>query len=113
MCVVSYCIVVAFHPDLNFPRLYIYRSYDQTQQQLVSLHTLKLFKITFLQTNSATTRPLINSYKMLLLLFKTEKKNTALSEMFSVELKFTVDCLKSWFNRNHKVLEVKRKKVKS
>ena len=28
--------------------------------------------------------------------------------MFSVELKFTVDCLKSWFDRNHKVLEVKR-----
>ena len=36
MYVVSYCIIVAFHPDLNFPRLYIYRSYDQTQQQLVS-----------------------------------------------------------------------------
>ena len=28
--------------------------------------------------------------------------------MYSVELKFTVGCLKSWFDRNHKVLEVKR-----
>ena len=26
--------------------------------------------------------------------------------MFSIELKFTVDCLKFWFNRNHKVLEL-------
>lgn len=42
------------------------------------------------------------------LLFKNREKNTALSEMFSIELKFTVERLKSWFNRYHKVLEVKR-----
>ena len=43
---------------------------------------------------------------MLLFLLKIEKKNTALAEMFSIKLKFTVDCLKFWFNRNHKVLEL-------
>ena len=43
---------------------------------------------------------------MLLSLFLTEKKNTALVEMFSVELKFTTDCLKNWFSRKHKVLDI-------
>ena len=37
MYVVSYCIVVVFHPDLELPRLYIYRSYDQDHAQLTSL----------------------------------------------------------------------------
>ena len=37
MYVVSYCIIVAFHPDLNIPRLYIYRSYDQDGEELTSL----------------------------------------------------------------------------
>ena len=37
------------------------------------------------------------------------KRNTALAEMFSVELKFTIDCLKFWFDKTHKInnLEVK------
>ena len=26
--------------------------------------------------------------------------------MFSIELKFTVDCLKAWFQKNHKILDV-------
>ena len=38
MYVVSYCMIIAFHPDLNLPRLYIYQSYDQSDQDLTSLH---------------------------------------------------------------------------
>ena len=37
---------------------------------------------------------------------KQKEKNTALAEMFSVELKFTIDCLKSWFQKNHKISEM-------
>ena len=37
---------------------------------------------------------------------KQKEKNTALAEMFSVELKFTIDCLKSWFQKNHKISEI-------
>ena len=43
---------------------------------------------------------------MLLFLFLTKKKNTALAKMFSVELKFTIDCLENWFSRKHKILDV-------
>ena len=46
---------------------------------------------------------------MLLFLFLTKKKNTALAKMFSVELKFTTDCLKNWFSRKHKILDVELK----
>ena len=40
------------------------------------------------------------------LLVKQKEKNTALAEMFSIELKFTVDRLKAWFQKNHKILDV-------
>ena len=33
---------------------------------------------------------------------KQKEKNTALAEMFSIELKFTVDCLKAWFQKTIK-----------
>ena len=35
--VVSYCMIVAFHPDLDLPRNSIFRSYDQTPEKLTSL----------------------------------------------------------------------------
>ena len=108
MYVVSYCIIVAFHPDLNIPRLYIYRSYDQTQQQLTSTTHFEAIQNNFfadkLNYNKTTYRQLQDAAFAV----QNREKNTALSEMFSVELKFTVDCLKSWFDRYHKVLEVKR-----
>ena len=36
MYVVSYCIIAAFHPELNIPRIVIYRSYDQHPDALKS-----------------------------------------------------------------------------
>ena len=35
-----------------------------------------------------------------------KSRPTALAEMLNIELKFTVDCLKFWFNKNKKVLEL-------
>ena len=108
MYVVTYCIIVAFHPDLNFPRLYIYRSYDQTQQQLVSTTHFEAIQNNFFADKLNYNKTTYKQLQDTAFAVQNRGKNTALSEMFSVELKFTVDCLKSWFNRNHKVLEVKR-----
>ena len=44
---------------------------------------------------------------MQLFLCRIEKKNTALAEMFSIELKFFVDCLKFWFTKKHLELDLK------
>ena len=49
MYVVSYCIIVAFHPELNLPRLVIYRSYDETINQLNSLVHLDIAKQDFFE----------------------------------------------------------------
>ena len=38
MYVVSYCMIIVLPPDLNLPRLYIYGSYDQSDEDLTSLH---------------------------------------------------------------------------
>ena len=37
MYVVSYCMIVAFHPELKVPRVVIFRSYDQNPNALISL----------------------------------------------------------------------------
>ena len=88
MYVVSYCIVIAFHPDLNLPCLYIYRSYDF----FYFSETFNLKKLKQLQNATLTV--------------KNKKDSTALAEMFSIDLKFTVDCLKFWFQRNLKKNEL-------
>ena len=48
MYVVSYCIIAAFHPDLNLPRVCIYKSFNQPPEKLMSLsHFYALDKIFF------------------------------------------------------------------
>ena len=41
-------MVIAFHPDLNLPRLYIYRGYDQNRADLTSLHHFEALQRNFL-----------------------------------------------------------------
>ena len=48
MFVVSYCMVVAFHPDLDLPRICIFRSCDQTHEQLTSLSHFEALEYIFL-----------------------------------------------------------------
>ena len=48
MYVVSYCIIVAFHPELSIPRIVILRSYDQNPNELISLTHFKHWNIIFL-----------------------------------------------------------------
>ena len=50
MYVVSYCIIVPFHPDLKIPRLIISRSYDQNQNGLTSLSHFEALENNFLKT---------------------------------------------------------------
>ena len=49
MYIVSYCIVVGFHPDLKIPHMVIYRSFDQSLAEVESLqHFIDLKKDFFL-----------------------------------------------------------------
>ena len=45
--VVSYCMIVAFHPELNIPRICIYRTYDQPADKLTSLSHFETLRYSF------------------------------------------------------------------
>ena len=44
---VSYCIIAAFHPELNIPRLVIYKSYGQNPNELFSLTHFQALEYSF------------------------------------------------------------------
>ena len=104
MYVVSYCMIIAFHPELKLPRLVIYRSYDQNKNEISSLSHFQILDLDFFKKtkiNKVTLRQLENpSFSV-----QNEDNCNALAEMFNIELKFTVDCLKSWF-KHQKVLKL-------
>ena len=106
MYVVSYCIIVAFHQDLKIPRLIIFRSYDQNQNAPTSLSHFEALENNFFKDQEMFDRTTLKQLEDAAFSVFNREKNTALAEMFSVELKFTTDCLKSWFSRKHKVLDI-------
>ena len=92
MFVISYCQIYTFRPDLNLDKIVIFRSFQQNAEEIYSLHHfsqdhVRYFDVvTFNQMKDTATNVLI------------KQKSTSLSELFSVELKFTVDSLTKWFN---------------
>ena len=106
MYVVSYCITIAFHPDLKLPRLYIYRSYDQNRADLTSLHHFEAIQQNFFNFSKNFNLTTLKQLETAALAVENKKDNRALAEIFNIELKFTVDCLKFWFERNLKQNEL-------
>ena len=88
-------IIVAFHPDLSLPRINLFRSYDQSYSLLMSLAHLLVFAFNYLDDSEIFNKNTLKQLEAAALSVKQKEKNTALTEMFSVELKFTIDCLKS------------------
>ena len=112
MYVVSCCIIVAFHPELNMPKL-IYRSYDQTINQLTSMVHLDIVQQNLFEDKQNFNSKTFSQPKDVALSVIKRENKIVLAEMFSVELKFTADCLKFWFNKNKKVLEVSSEQKKT
>ena len=92
MFVISYCHIYAFDLDLNFDKIGIFRSFQQTEDEIYNLshfsqdHVKYFDKITFLQLKDLAANVL------------NKLKSTSLSEMFFTKLKFTTDVLVKWFN---------------
>ena len=104
MFVVSYCIVVAFHPDLKKPHMVIYRPFDQGMSEVESLqHFLDLKDFFSYGYHSLTTLKQLGDCALSVY---NKLKNTALAEMFNVELKITCDSLKKWFSSELKQVEI-------
>ena len=103
MYVVSYCMVVVFHPELKIPRLVIFRSYDQNHNALTSLSHFQALEFNFFQDSGNFSKTTLKQLEDAAFSVQNKEKNTTLAEMFSIELKFTTDCLKSCFAKKHMV----------
>ena len=85
MQVVSYCKIYTFHPGLNFNKIVIFRSFPQNAEEIYNLSYFKKEHIPFF--NKATFFQLKDATSVVLAC----EKSTSLAELFSVELKVTVD----------------------
>ena len=106
MYVVSYCMIVAFHPELKIPRLIIFRKCDQNPNALISLTHFQVLQYDFFSDPENYNKITLKQLEDAAFSVQNRENNTALAEMFSIELKFTIDCLKFWFQKNHKILEL-------
>ena len=65
MFVVSYCMIVAFHPELKIPILVIFRSYDQNPNAMVSLILFQALQYDFFSDpenyNKTTLKQLVDA----------------------------------------------------
>ena len=96
MFVISYCQIFAFHPALDLDRIVIFRSFHQSAEEIFDLNHFGQEHISFFdkvmshQLKDAATAAIIR------------ETSTSLSEFFSIELKLTIDTLKSWFKNTTK-----------
>ena len=84
----------------------IFRSYDQNQNALTSFSHFQALEFDFFEDPENFSKTTLKQLQAAAFSVQNREKNTALAEMFSIELKFTVDCLKSWFSKKHKVLDI-------
>ena len=91
---VSYCMVVAFHPGLNLPHMFIYRAYDQTKEDLESVEHFSIVQNNFFLFLEYYNLKTLKQLQDIILAVCNRSRPTALAEKFNIELKFTVDCLK-------------------
>ena len=96
MCVVSYVMIVAFHPVLDLDRLIIYRHFAHTLEKLSNINCLTREQIAY-----------IDNYVIHMLkdyareVSKRQCKNS-LGQMFSAESALVKKTLLKWFNAKFK-----------
>ena len=100
MKAVSYAIIFAFHPKLDFERIIIERSFGHSREKLTAIDYLTNEQLKF--KDEITLKQLRDSS----LEVSSKRKPNAISEMFSVELKFASDCLLKWFYSKNKKIEL-------
>ena len=83
MYVVYYCQIYVFHLSLNLEKILIFRSFQQSKDEIYDLshfnqEHVAFFDRTFFQLKDGATTVL------------AREKVTSLTELFSVQLKFTI-----------------------
>ena len=93
MFVISYCMIFSFNEVLKFDKIVIFRSFQQSSNELYDISHFKSEQIPFFD------QVLLRQLKDAASAVALREKCTSLAEMFSLELKFTVDTLNGWFNK--------------
>ena len=100
MNVVSYVIILAFHPKLKLPRIIIERSFGHSLE--------KLCQIDYLTSEQLRYGDVITVKQLRDCALAVHKKTNviAMSEMFCTEIKFATDCVLKWYHVKYKNLEL-------
>ena len=93
MLVISYCMIFSFNKALNFDKIVIFRSFQQSINELYDISHFRPEHVPFFD------QVILRQLKDAASAVAFREKCTSLAEMFSVELKSTVDTLKAWFNK--------------
>ena len=107
MYVVSYFHIDAFHPSLNLQKIVIFTSFQQTEDRIYDISHFNQEHLTFFD------RTIFFQLKDAAAAVLASVKATSLAELFSIELKFTIDTLSNWFSNRIKpkfleLIDVKR-----
>ena len=89
---ISSCQIYAFHPDLKSDKIVIFRSFQQNAEEIYSLNHFSQEHIKY--SDAVTFKQLKDAARNVLVC----QKSTSLSELFSVEPKFTADTLAKRFD---------------
>ena len=100
MNVVSYVIILAFHPKLQLPRIIIERSFGHSLE--------KLCQIDYLTSEQLKYGDVITVKQLRDCALAVHKKTNvlAMSEMFCTEIKFATNCVLKWYHSKYKNLEL-------
>ena len=93
MFVMSYVIIVAFHPHFNFDRVLVQRSVCHSKEELTSVNYVTREQFAF-----KAPELIKQLYDQALHISKRTIKN-ALGVMFGIELAFVKKTLLAWFNK--------------
>ena len=92
MFVVSYVVIVAFHPHLKLDKIIVNRSFGHDLEQLASINYFSREQISFAE------QYLLNMMREYAKLVAKRNCKNSLGEMFSVEIALIKKTLLKWFN---------------
>lgn len=103
---ISYCQIYPFHLHLNLDKIMIFRSFQQNAEEIHDLSHFRPKPIPFFD------RITFNQWKDARTAVLASKKSTSLTELFSVELKFTINSLNNWFRNTIKIKSLELDDIK-
>ena len=96
MFVVSYTLIVCFHPKLKIPKIIVERNYAHSINELTSIDYLTIDQINF------ADQKLVSKLRDAAFEVNTRRCKNALAQMFSIETAFAKKTLLEWFNKKFK-----------